>query len=161
MIKNPIKCSYNEHFTGYIAFHFKHWQTSCSVRNVLCPFHVKVNVFCPQFYFLNSFIHMCIHCLGHFSPATPCPLPLPPTSPRFQVEPVLPFSPILLKTGHKQQERQSVFASWDKDSYTERFLALLPCVSVLQPKLIHLYLTFSLVPNPFPILTSVALRFLY
>jgi hypothetical protein len=27
------------------------------------------------FYFLNSFIHMCIHCLGHFSP-----LPPPPSS---------------------------------------------------------------------------------
>jgi hypothetical protein len=28
------------------------------------------------FYFYNSFIHMCIHCLGHFSPH-----PLPPFSP--------------------------------------------------------------------------------
>jgi hypothetical protein len=32
---------------------------------------------------------------------------------------------------------------------------------VLQPKLIHLYIIFSLVPDPLPILTSVALRFLY
>jgi hypothetical protein len=50
------------------------------------------------------------------------------------------------------------FASWGKDSYTERFLALLPCKSILQPELIHLYLTFSLVPDHLPILTSVALR---
>jgi hypothetical protein len=50
---------------------------------------------------------------------------------------------------------------WDKDSYTERFLALLPCTSVLQPKLIHLYLTFSLIPGHLPILTSVTLRLLY
>jgi hypothetical protein len=28
---------------------------------------------------------------------------------------------------------------WDKDSYTERFLALLPCTCVLQPLLINLY----------------------
>jgi hypothetical protein len=27
---------------------------------------------------------------------------------------------------------------WDKDSYTERFLALLPCTSVLQPELVQL-----------------------
>jgi hypothetical protein len=30
---------------------------------------------------------------------------------------------------------------WDKDSYTERFLALLPCTCVLQPMLVHLYQT--------------------
>jgi hypothetical protein len=77
------------------------------------------------------------HCWVISSPAPylfPHPL-------RFQAEPVLSFSPILLKSRHKQ-ERQSVFASWDKDSYTERFLALVPCTSVLQPELIHLYLTF-------------------
>jgi hypothetical protein len=49
---------------------------------------------------------------------------------------------------------------WDKDSYTEGFLALLPCTSVLQPKLIHLYLTFSLLPSHLPIVTSVSLRLL-
>jgi hypothetical protein len=42
-------------------------------------------------FFLYSFIHMCIHCLGHF-----CPHP-----PHFQAEPVLPSSPILLKRRHK------------------------------------------------------------
>jgi hypothetical protein len=50
---------------------------------------------------IYSFIHMCIHCLGHFSP-----LPLPPPSPphplHFQAEPVLPSSPILLKRRHKK-----------------------------------------------------------
>jgi hypothetical protein len=30
---------------------------------------------------------------------------------------------------------------WDKDSYTERFLVLLPYICVLQPKLVHLYQT--------------------
>jgi hypothetical protein len=29
--------------------------------------------------------------------------------------------------------------AWDKDSSTERFLALLPCTCLLQPKLVHLY----------------------
>jgi hypothetical protein len=30
-------------------------------------------------FFKNSFIHMCIHCLGHFSPLVPSP-PSPPSS---------------------------------------------------------------------------------
>jgi hypothetical protein len=34
--------------------------------------------------------------------------------------------------------------AWDKDSYTERFLALLPCTCVLQPELAHLYQTLLL-----------------
>jgi hypothetical protein len=42
-----------------------------------------------------------------------------------------------------------------------RFLALLPCTSVLQPKLIHLYLTSLLLPGHLPIWTSIALRLLY
>jgi hypothetical protein len=62
----------------------------------------------------------------------------------------------LLKRKHK-----SVFASWDKDSYTERFLTLLPCTCVLQPKLVHLYQTSSLLPGYLPIVASVSLRLLY
>jgi hypothetical protein len=36
---------------------------------------------------------------------------------------------------------------WDKDSYTERFLALLPCTCVLQPEFVCLYQTSSLLVN--------------
>jgi hypothetical protein len=43
----------------------------------------------------------------------------------------------------------------DKHSYTERFLALLPCTSVLHPKLIHLYQTSLLLLSHLPIMTSV------
>jgi hypothetical protein len=50
---------------------------------------------------------------------------------------------------------------WDKDSYTERFLALLPCICVLQPTLVHLYQTSSLLPGPLPIVASASLRLLY
>jgi hypothetical protein len=49
----------------------------------------------------------------------------------------------------------------DKDSYTERFLALLPCTCVLQPELVHLYQISSLLPSDLPIVTSVILRLLY
>jgi hypothetical protein len=48
---------------------------------------------------------------------------------------------------------------WDKDSYTERFLALLPCTCVLQPTLVHLYQTSSLLPNPLPEVTSASLNY--
>jgi hypothetical protein len=41
---------------------------------------------------------------------------------------------------------------WDKDSYTERFLVLLPCTCVLKPTLIHLYQTPSRLPCPLPII---------
>jgi hypothetical protein len=50
---------------------------------------------------------------------------------------------------------------WDKDSYTERFLALFPCTCVLQPTLVHLCQTSSLLPGPLPIVASSSLRLLY
>jgi hypothetical protein len=50
-----------------------------------------------SFFIFYSFIHMCIHCLGHISP-----LPPTSTSPHFQAEPGLPLSLILLKRRHKQ-----------------------------------------------------------
>jgi hypothetical protein len=51
--------------------------------------------------------------------------------------------------------------AWYKDSYTERFLALLPCTCVLQPELFHLYQTSLLFPGPLPIVASASLRLLY
>jgi hypothetical protein len=50
---------------------------------------------------------------------------------------------------------------WDKNSYTQRFLALLPCMCILQPKLIHLYQTSLLLLTPLPIVTFASLRLLY
>jgi hypothetical protein len=50
---------------------------------------------------------------------------------------------------------------WDKDSYTERFLALLQCTCILQSTLVHFYQTSSLLPCPLPIVASANLRLLY
>jgi hypothetical protein len=50
---------------------------------------------------------------------------------------------------------------WDKDSYTERFLPLLPYTSVLQPERVHLYQTSSLLPCNLPIVASVSLTLLF
>jgi hypothetical protein len=47
---------------------------------------------------------------------------------------------------------------WSKDFYTERFLALLPRTCVLQPELVHLYQTSSLLSGHLPMVTSVTLR---
>jgi hypothetical protein len=38
---------------------------------------------------------------------------------------------------------------------------LLPCTCVLQPTLVHLYLTSSLLSGPLPIVASASLRLLY
>jgi hypothetical protein len=68
----------------------------------------------------------------------------------------------LLKRRHKHNKEDKAFLLvWNKDSYIERFLALLPCTSALQPKLIHFYLTSSLLPGQLPIVTSVILWLLY
>jgi hypothetical protein len=50
---------------------------------------------------------------------------------------------------------------WDKDSYIERFIALLPCTCELQPTLLQLCQTSTLLPGPLPIVASVSLRLLY
>jgi hypothetical protein len=42
------------------------------------------------FYYYYSLIHMCIHCLGHFSPLPHSP-PLSPSRTQFQEGPVLPL----------------------------------------------------------------------
>jgi hypothetical protein len=42
-----------------------------------------------------------------------------------------------------------------------RFLVLLLCTCVLEPTLVHLYQTSSLLPGPLPIVASVSLRLLY
>jgi hypothetical protein len=50
---------------------------------------------------------------------------------------------------------------WEKGSYAAKFLMLFPCIYVLQPKLVHLYQSSSLIPCPLPIVASVRLRILY
>jgi hypothetical protein len=50
---------------------------------------------------------------------------------------------------------------WDKGSCMGRFLSLLPCTCVLQPTLVYLYKTSSLLPGPCPIVASASLRWLY
>jgi hypothetical protein len=85
-----------------------------------------------RWFFKNSFIHMCIHCLSHFSP--PAPLPPHPPSLLGRTCSALISNFVEEKTQHKKDQAFLLV----KCSYMERFLALLPCTNVLQPKLIHL-----------------------
>jgi hypothetical protein len=75
-----------------------------------------------------------------------------------QAETILPLSLILLESISSNRKDKG-FGSWDKDSYTGSWLALLSCTCVLPSKLILLELTFSVVPGPL-LLTLVTLKYL-
>jgi hypothetical protein len=60
-----------------------------------------------------------------------------------------------------KKKNKTFLLVWDKDSYTGRFLVLFPCTWVLQPKSVHLYQSFLLLPSPVPIVASASLRLLY
>jgi hypothetical protein len=76
------------------------------------------------------------------------------------------FCPLVLwlcwRENIRDNKKNTVFSLiWDKDNYTERFLALFPGTCVLKPILVHLYQTSSLLPSPLPIVASASLRLLY
>jgi hypothetical protein len=65
----------------------------------------KMDYLTKEFSFNFYFIHMCIQCLGHFSPLLPTPYlipPYPPLTPHYRAETILPLSLILLKREYKQ-----------------------------------------------------------
>jgi hypothetical protein len=108
----------------------------CISRSLRYIIRFLFESFCFLFFIIHLF--MCAYIVWVISSPWLLPPPFPSFPPHFQAELVLPLSLILLKRRHKHSKKDSVFASWVKDSYTERFLALLPCINVLQPKLIHL-----------------------
>jgi hypothetical protein len=90
------------------------------------------------------------------------PTALPPTSLTSSQNLFCPLLQFCWREDISNNKKDMVFLLvWDKGRYKERFLALLPCTSVLQPELILLYLTSSLLPGHLLILTSVVLRLLY
>jgi hypothetical protein len=102
------------------------------------------------YFIILTFIHMCIHCLGYLS------LPLLPG----RTCSTLLFSDFVEEKNIRDNKKDIAFLLvCDKDNYTERFLALLPCTCVLQPTWVHLCQTSSLLP--IPIVASASLRLLY
>jgi hypothetical protein len=116
-----------------------------------------------DFFLVYLFIYSYMHTLfGPSLPLSPYPLPLPPThltSRQNLFCPLLQFC--WSKDINNNKKDIGFLLVWDKDSYTERSLALLPCMYALQPELVHLYQTSSLLPGHLPIVTSVSLRLLY
>jgi hypothetical protein len=100
-------------------------------------------------------MHMCIHCLGHLLNSAP-----PPISGRNLILPLVLWF-CWRKSLRDNKKDVAFFLVWDKDRNTERFLLLLQCTCVLQPTLVHLYQTSSLLPSPLPIVASANLRLLY
>jgi hypothetical protein len=94
-------------------------------------------------FFLYSYTHMCIHCFSYFSPL-PQLSPSPSDHLTSRQNLVCPFLQFCWIEDVSNNKKNKAFAIWDKDSNKEKFLALLPCRSVLQHELIHLYLTSSL-----------------
>jgi hypothetical protein len=81
--------------------HYAH-VSDCSM---VCQFHSQRNSQLHSFFlFTCSFIHMCIHCLGHFSTLLRSAA-LPPSPLQLQAGLVLPLSLILLKRRHKHNKK--------------------------------------------------------
>jgi hypothetical protein len=59
-------------------------------------------LFCAFKKFLKIHLFICAYIVWTISPSCPSPLPCTPYPHRFQAEPVLPSSPLLLKRRHKQ-----------------------------------------------------------
>jgi hypothetical protein len=94
---------FNVHFNIKIYKNWKHqYYLAWHIKMKLCYIHMKNNevraygYFFFSFFIFCSFIHMCIHCLGHFSTLYPSPT-LQPQPPQFQAGSFLSLSLILLK----------------------------------------------------------------
>jgi hypothetical protein len=61
----------------------------------------------------------------------------------------------------RHNKKDSVLLAGGKGSYTELFLALLPCTCVLQPTLVRVCQTSLVLPGPLPIVASASLWLLY
>jgi hypothetical protein len=107
--------------------------------------------------FIFAYAYMCIHYLWHLPPPTGA-TPSPTSRQNLFHPPILWFCGRKNKKGKKNM---AFLLVWDKYIYTGRFLVLFPCIYVLQPKLIHLYQSSSLLFSHLPIVASASLRLLY
>jgi hypothetical protein len=105
------------------------------------------------FFIVYSYVYTLF---GWSIPSAPClPLPIPLTSKQNLFCHLVQFC---WRENIRDNKKGIAFLlAWDKDSYTERFPALLPRTCILQPELVHLYLTSSLLPGYLPIVASVSL----
>jgi hypothetical protein len=138
---------------AFFRSRFHTWWRICGI----CLFRLVYFFFVMTFIIFLIFLFIYSYLHTFFGPSFP-PNPtrsLSPPLPHFKAEHILPFPPSCWRQGISNNKKDIAFLLlWDEDNYTERFLAFLPCTCVLQPKLIHLYLTASLLPGHLPIMTS-------
>jgi hypothetical protein len=109
----------------------------------------------------HSYIYLLVYTLFESSPHPPHPPPGPNHNILGRTCFALLFSHFWRENIRDNKKDIVFLLVWDKDSYTERFLALLPCTCVLQLTLVHVYQTSSLLPSPPPIVALASLRLLY
>jgi hypothetical protein len=102
--------------------------------------------------FFKFYFYIYLHVYTLFEP--------PPPPPPCRTCSTLLFSNFVEEKTYKVKRKTAFLLVWDEGSYTWRFLALFPCTCVLQPKLVHLYQTSSLLSSPLPIVVSASLRVL-
>jgi hypothetical protein len=130
------------------------------IQEEVCTTYLSKTSFFNFIIFTST--HMCIDCLVHKQWTKHIFPSVPPHC--FWEEPVVPpsYSLIFWRENIRDNNKDIEFLLvWDKDIYTERFLALLPCTCILQPRLVYLYQTSSLLSGPLPIVVSASLRLLY
>jgi hypothetical protein len=129
---------------------------------ICCALFCHVNILSNIISFFKIHLFICAYIVWAISPLYLPPPPPSPTSLAFRQNLFCPFLQFCWREDISNNKKDIEFLLvLDKDSYTERFLALLPCTCVLQLELIHLYLTSSVLPGHLPIRTSVSLRLLY
>jgi hypothetical protein len=100
--------------------------------------------------------------IGPFLTPTFHPLPSPAIPVASRQNLFFPLLQFCWRAGISNNKKVIAFLLvWDNYNFTERFLALLPCACILEPELINLYQTSSLLPGHLPLVTSVVLRLLY
>jgi hypothetical protein len=126
----------------------KQWRTPLESTAFLVMYIFSHCLWFFKLFIIFTFTYICVHV--SVLPTLP-PHPQPLTSRQNLFSPLLRFCWENIRDNKKDLLFLLV---WDKDSYTERFLALLPWTCVLKPTLVHFYLTSLLLPGPLPIVAN-------
>jgi hypothetical protein len=138
----------------------KHWNQDCNVQNEETQADVPLqNIALLFFNFIIFTFTQCVNTLLQCIYIVWAILHLPTSGQNLFHSLVLRFC---WRENIRDNKKDIAFLLvWDKDSYIEKILALLSCTCVLQPTLVHLYQTSSLLPSPLPIAASDSLRLQY
>jgi hypothetical protein len=139
----------------YFTYNSQH---NCLVMSLTIRLYVKSCFLFLLFYCFYIYSHVYTLLAAPHPPPPPC-VPCPTSEQNL-------FHPLILRfcwrENTKDNKKDTTFLLlWDKDSYTERFIAFVLCTCLLQPTLVHLYQTTSLLPCPLTIVATACLKLLY